>query len=879
MALALAGLGGAASVAHAEPTTPGAEASTQAPVVNPKGKHFQVYYRAWRDVTMHGVNTTLSDKNWITMDDIPYGVDVVNVFSYVPPGQEAKAKPFYDKLKAEYAPRLHERGIRLVRGVDYNHVMLDGFRAFMKSKGSSAEKATDADYTAYADKIIEKYVTSVGLDGLDIDMEDYPSEADVAISDRVIIALSKKLGPGSDRPNETRLIYDTNNTNRRPVENVAHLFNYIAYQQYGRDTSTTKAVDNSFKGMKNNPGVLPGLTFPEELDNNRWYDTASDYEQSNFADVARYVRDNDMGGMFVYALDRDGRDYGADLGVIKPSTMIWTKTAIAETQSMTMDTARAAAHHYLDRMAPTKPVDKSIREAVDSAKNLFNVNKALLGDDWGRGYSNTYDPTLEAGLMKIDIKPLLGQIEKATKALEDNSVAQDKVGPLKEALDAAKKGMAGKLYTADEVKDWQTKLTAALGTSADSDELAKAKVEAEKYKKQAEAAQAELDKVKAEAEKYKAEAAKAKEATQKAEAERDAYKTRLAEAQKALETAKQEAQAAEAVAKEALAKAQAGTEEAKQEAKRAQEAADQAQAKLAKAEKDLTAAKTAAEATQREADKVKADAEDVLAKAQAAKEEAKAAAEKAAADKAAAEKALAEADKLAKQAAADREAAEKARDEANKPAPTPGTTSGSVNGGTSSNSDQVEGVKVVYPNAPVFPDAADPASCTVKPFVTIVPMKGVSYAVTVDGKELTSVAGNPSKFEYPYGKTVVVKAKALEGYQLAADAKTEWSWTAPTLEELKCPAPAAKPTVDDDTQKLDAALKALIERAFKDLQLGVTGDELQNASKDVTANTGKAVPAQKPLAHTGATVVGLSIAALVLLLAGGAIAVIRRCQS
>ena len=47
-------------------------------------KHFMVYYRAWRDKTMQGVNTTLPDENWLTMHDIPYGIDIVNVFSYVP---------------------------------------------------------------------------------------------------------------------------------------------------------------------------------------------------------------------------------------------------------------------------------------------------------------------------------------------------------------------------------------------------------------------------------------------------------------------------------------------------------------------------------------------------------------------------------------------------------------------------------------------------------------------------------------------------------------------------------------------------------------------------------------------------------------------------
>ena len=74
-------------------------------------KHFMVYYRAWRDVTMKGVNTDLPDDNWISMYDIPYGIDVVNVFSYVPSGQEAAAQPFYDKLKSDYAPYLHARGI------------------------------------------------------------------------------------------------------------------------------------------------------------------------------------------------------------------------------------------------------------------------------------------------------------------------------------------------------------------------------------------------------------------------------------------------------------------------------------------------------------------------------------------------------------------------------------------------------------------------------------------------------------------------------------------------------------------------------------------------------------------------------------------------
>ncbi|WP_461005028.1 exo-alpha-sialidase [Trueperella pyogenes] len=156
------------------------------------------------------------------------------------------------------------------------------------------------------------------------------------------------------------------------------------------------------------------------------------------------------------------------------------------------------------------------------------------------------------------------------------------------------------------------------------------------------------------------------------------------------------------------------------------------------------------------------------------------------------------------------------------------------------------GVVSVVPNAPVFPDASDPVTCTVKPFVTLQPTKGVSYSVTVDGKELDWVEGNPSRFEYDYGKTVVVKAKAVEGFELAKGAKTQWSWTAPTLDELGCtttPKPEPKPTPDPKSTII-AQAKA----------------------------------PKSSLVHTGATVVGLSVAAAVLLLAGGAIAIIRRRQ-
>ena len=40
---------------------------------------------------------------------------------------------------------------------------------------------------------------------------------------------------------------------------------------------------------------LFGLTFPEEQDRNRWYDTKEPYMESNMYKVARYSYENNLG--------------------------------------------------------------------------------------------------------------------------------------------------------------------------------------------------------------------------------------------------------------------------------------------------------------------------------------------------------------------------------------------------------------------------------------------------------------------------------------------------------------------------------------------------------------------------------------------------------
>ena len=177
---------------------------------------------------------------------------------------------------------------------------------------------------------------------------------------------------------------------------MADCFDYVAYQQYG---SNAERTDDAFGDYAPHIGseFVPGLTFPEEGDmNNRWYDATEPYEESNFYQVASYVNEHDLGGMFVYALDRDGRDYEDDLTRIVPSNLLWTKTAIAESQGMPLDQAKAAANHYIERMSLTEEGAAGVAlnaedalEAVEQATNLYEVNKAVLGGDYGEGFSNT----------------------------------------------------------------------------------------------------------------------------------------------------------------------------------------------------------------------------------------------------------------------------------------------------------------------------------------------------------------------------------------------------------------------------------------------------------------------------------------------------------
>ncbi|MCO8291068.1 endoglycosidase [Tetragenococcus halophilus] len=352
------------------------------------------YYRAWRDETMQGVNTELTDENQMNMNDIPYGIDIVNVFSFVPEGEEEQAEPFFEKLEDEYVPNLHKRGVKLTKAIDYSELLEIDYEG---------DFPTEEEFDQFAKELLDEHVYAYDLDGLDIDMEVDPSKEEVKISDGVIKALAKYIGPKGEE--DTVFVYDTNASNLAPFENVADYFTYLGYQQYGSDTERTEDAMADYEELIGKDRFMPGLAFPEEQDDNRWYDAREPYEESNMKELSQYVQENQLHGMFVYALDRDGRTYEEDdLNHIKKTNFLWTKTAILETKGYSVDDAKQfAIHHWRRKNDLEEDQEDETIEKIKESDTIYDVNKVLLGssDNFEEdGLSIEYDPIYEEKLME-----------------------------------------------------------------------------------------------------------------------------------------------------------------------------------------------------------------------------------------------------------------------------------------------------------------------------------------------------------------------------------------------------------------------------------------------------------------------------------------------
>lgn len=280
------------------------------------------YYRTWRDIAAD-IDTPNLNQN--VMSELPEGVDVAFVFN----AEGAEKTDYFSVLREEYVPALHAQGTQLVRTLG-THVLLD------------IPVPTDpAGYDEIARDLIAEYVTVDGLDGLDIDMEQTLSPAEVDHFASIVEALGRYLGPQGEP--DTLLIYDTNRDGDEPVfERVAPFISYVLVQSYGRSVDGLQATWDSYAEHISSCQYLIGFSFYEER-GAKWGDTLEPFDTSRAASYARWEPvGGQKGGIFSYAVDRDWKAQGDD--TLSGTDYPWTRALIDLQDSLRPSTEPECTH-------------------------------------------------------------------------------------------------------------------------------------------------------------------------------------------------------------------------------------------------------------------------------------------------------------------------------------------------------------------------------------------------------------------------------------------------------------------------------------------------------------------------------------------------------
>ena len=310
----LAAAPASAAMASAKPASALAPAATATSASQcADDPQYFAYYRTWRDKYASWPGSENEPENPANntqrMDDLPEGVDVAFVFNaYV-----SDDSGFWDVLRNEYVPNLHAQGTKLVRTVDIGVVL------------NAPDADTPEAYAAAADELLAEYVTDDGLDGLDVDMERALTPQQVARAAGVFEALSAHIGPqsGTDR----LFIYDTNQSGTHPLTaEIAPYVDYVLVQSYGRDVDGLQATWETYAPYFDACQYMIGFSFYEERGHD-WGDTTTPFGQSRAAAYARWQPEGETkGGIFSYAVDRDGKVVGDD--TITASRFVWSKRLI-----------------------------------------------------------------------------------------------------------------------------------------------------------------------------------------------------------------------------------------------------------------------------------------------------------------------------------------------------------------------------------------------------------------------------------------------------------------------------------------------------------------------------------------------------------------------
>jgi hypothetical protein len=236
------------------------------------------YYRTGSDKADHPEAPT-------TMLDLPTDLDMVMIITV----NTVSTSPYWDVLKDTYVPELHKRGTKVI------------FTPQLTLPSGYSHDTTG--YNTYARELVDKYITSFGMDGLDFDVEHSPSGQELTDKVGVVTALSKYLGPKSGTGK--LLIYDTNQAGTTAFfQAIYDKIDYVFLQAYGRGVTRVNNDYNSYASKLPLSKFVVGFSFYEQRGTN-WGDVHfPDDQKGNAYDYAKWNLGK-KGGVFAYAIERD----------------------------------------------------------------------------------------------------------------------------------------------------------------------------------------------------------------------------------------------------------------------------------------------------------------------------------------------------------------------------------------------------------------------------------------------------------------------------------------------------------------------------------------------------------------------------------------------
>lgn len=257
------------------------------------------YFRTWEDVAGDTTGTAR-----VSYGDLPDCIDMAIAFGNDNPD-------FWPVFKNKYIPFMHERGTKCITCINVNKLV------------DSEYTNDEAGYKELASKIATEKVFDYGADGIDVDVEsDFSGEG----LERVIGVFSALADIMHDAG--LTITYDTNKTGAHPLfVAVYSKVDYVFVQSYGRSVSGLQTTFDSFKAYIKPEQYFIGFSFYEE-NGTDWGDVQEPLEESRAYSYAMWQpSEGTKGGIFSYAIDRDGVAAGDD--TIQSTNYPVTRTLIA----------------------------------------------------------------------------------------------------------------------------------------------------------------------------------------------------------------------------------------------------------------------------------------------------------------------------------------------------------------------------------------------------------------------------------------------------------------------------------------------------------------------------------------------------------------------